>query len=78
MKKGNITDKHCYEIEANKAFDEINPDYCGILIIPGEKAPAAIRKDEKALEIAKSFFEKEKPVAAICHVPQILVTARPA
>ncbi len=56
-------------------FDEINSDYYDILIIPGGKAPAAIRKDKKALEITKSFFEKEKPIAAICHGPQILVTA---
>lgn len=75
MTRGNMTGKHGYEVEANKSFDEINPDHYDILILPGGKAPAVIRKDKKALEIAKSFFEKEKPVAAICHGPQILVTA---
>ena len=29
----------------------------------------------KALEIARSFFTHSKPVAAICHGPQILISA---
>ena len=34
-----------------------------------------MRKEPKALEIARSFFDRNKPVAAICHGPQILVSA---
>jgi protease I len=34
-----------------------------------------VRKEPKALEIAKSFFVRNKPVAAICHGPQILISA---
>jgi protease I len=34
-----------------------------------------VRKEQRALEIAKDFFRKKKPVAAICHGPQILITA---
>jgi len=34
-----------------------------------------LRHNEKAKEIARHFFEKNKPVAAICHGPQILISA---
>ncbi|MHB1679153.1 MAG: type 1 glutamine amidotransferase domain-containing protein [bacterium] len=75
MRKGNIKGKHGYEIEANKTLSEINADDYDMLILPGGKAPEAVRKDKDAVKIAKSFFAKGKPVSAICHGPQILVTA---
>jgi protease I len=75
MKKDTIRGKHGYEVIANKALSEINPDDYDILILPGGKAPEAIRKDKNAIEIAKYFFQKNKPVAAICHGPQTLITA---
>jgi protease I len=34
-----------------------------------------VRNVPKALEIARSFFTHSKPVAAICHGPQILISA---
>jgi protease I len=34
-----------------------------------------VRKERSAVEIAKDFFAKGKPVAAICHGPQVLITA---
>ena len=34
-----------------------------------------MRKEAKALEIARSFFALDKPVVAICHGPQILISA---
>ena len=75
MKKGTIKGKHGYEIDANKALKEIRPDDYDILVLPGGKAPEAVRKDKDAIEIAKHFFQKNKPVAAICHGPQTLITA---
>ena len=75
MKKGLIKGKHGYAVEANKTLGEINPDDYDMLMLPGGKAPETVRKDKDAVRIAESFFENEKPVAAICHGPQILVTA---
>ena len=75
MKKGSIKGKHGYEVEANKALKEINPDYYDILVLPGGKAPETVRKDKDAINIAKHFFQRNKPVAAICHGPQTLITA---
>jgi len=75
MKKDTIKGKHGYEVIANKTLKEIRPDDYDILILPGGKAPEAVRKEKEALEIAKHFFQKNKPVAAICHGPQTLITA---
>jgi protease I len=75
LNSGAIKGKHGYEVDVDTTVEKINPDDYGILILPGGKAPASLRKDQKVLDIAKSFFTKGKPVAAICHGPQILVTA---
>jgi protease I len=75
MRKDTIKGKHGYEVVANKTLKEINPDVYDVLVLPGGKAPEAIRKEKEALDIAKHFFEKNKPVAAICHGPQTLISA---
>jgi protease I len=75
INKGRIKGKHGYEVEVNKTLKEVKPDEYDILILPGGKAPEAIRKEKEALDIARHFFEKNKPVAAICHGPQTLISA---
>ncbi len=75
MKKGKIKGKHGYEMEVNRTLDEVDPDEYDILVLPGGKAPEAVRKQPRAVEIARAFFEKNKPVSAICHGPQTLITA---
>ena len=75
MKKGKIKGKKGYEVEANKALKEVNSEDYDFLMLPGGKAPEAIRKEQKALEIARYFFDKNKPVAAICHGPQTLISS---
>ncbi|PZQ11354.1 MAG: protease [Ancylobacter novellus] len=58
------------ELAAAKASD-----FDGLLIPGGLFNPDALRTDEKAVAFAKAFFEAGKPVAAICHGPQVLITA---
>ena len=70
-----IRGKHGYEVAVDKSLAEIDPDYYDILILPGGKAPEALRKEPQALDIARSFFARNRPVAAICHGPQILISA---
>jgi protease I len=77
-KKTKIDGEHGYSITPQKTIDEVNPDEYDLLIIPGgfpDGAPATVRKIQKALEITKSFFEKNKPVASICHGPWTLASA---
>jgi len=75
MKKGKIKGKHGYEVEATIGLGEVDPEDYDILVLPGGKAPEAVRKEKEAVRIAKYFFEKNKPVSAICHGPQTLITA---
>jgi protease I len=70
-----IKGKHGYEVPVTKVFKDVVPAEYGLLVLPGGKAPAAIRNDPAVQEIARSFFADGKPVAAICHGPQILVSA---
>jgi protease I len=75
LSRGTIKGKHGYEVAVDKTLDDINPDDYEILVLPGGAAPALVRKEPKALDIARSFFARNKPVAAICHGPQILISA---
>jgi protease I len=75
IKKGAIKGKHGYEVDVDKTLKEVDPDDYDILILPGGKAPETIRKDNNALVIAKDFFYKNKPVSAVCHGPQTLISA---
>jgi protease I len=70
-----IKGKHGYEVAVDMTLDEVKPDDYELLVLPGGKAPATVRKEPKALEIARNFFARKKPVAAICHGPQILISA---
>jgi protease I len=75
MKKGTITGKHGYLIEVDVAFKDVNPANYDILMISGGRGPEKMRLDKDALEITKHFFKENKPVAAICHGPQVLISA---
>ena len=59
----------------NASFDQVNPaDYDGLYICGG-RAPEYIRLNPKVISYTQHFFEKNKPVAAICHGIQILTAA---
>lgn len=75
MKSGRIIGKHGYEVAVDRHLSEINGEGYDLLILPGGKAPESVRKESRALDIARSFMEQDRLVAAICHGPQILVSA---
>lgn len=56
-------------------FDEIDVTSYHGLYICGGRAPEYIRLNAKVIEYTKHFFERNKPVAAICHGIQILTAA---
>lgn len=59
----------------NKSFNEVVlEDYDGLYVCGG-RAPEYIRLNERVLEIVRYFFEKDLPVAAICHGIQVLTVA---
>lgn len=75
MHKGEIIGLHGYKVKADLTLDEVDPSAYGLLVLPGGRAPQTVRKEKAALDIARHFFEHDKPVAAICHGPQVLITA---
>ncbi|NJD98282.1 type 1 glutamine amidotransferase [Thermococcus sp. LS1] len=76
FQRGKITGKHGYTVNVDLAFDEVDPDEFDALVLPGGKAPEIVRLNEKAVMITKRMFEKGKPVASVCHGPQILISAK--
>lgn len=50
-------------------------DYDGLLIPGGVINPDKLRTNERALSFVREFFAAGKPVAAICHGPQVLIDA---
>lgn len=69
------SEKRGHNFTLNATFADVNPDSYTGLLIPGGRAPEYIRLNERVLEIARSFFETGKPVAAICHGLQLLAAA---
>lgn len=59
-----------------KDFSKVNLEEYAGLYITGGRAPEYIRLNQKVLDYTRYFFEKNLPVAAICHGIQILTAAR--
>ncbi len=64
------------EVNVDKTLDEVNPEQYNALVLPGGVLnPDKLRVNERAVQFVKGFFKAHKPVAAICHGPQILINA---
>jgi len=64
---------HDFELTATMA--DVNPSDYDALVVSGGRAPEYLRTYDEVLETVRHFFEAEKPVAALCHGPQILAAA---
>ena len=64
-----------FELIIENEVGEVSIDEFDALLIPGGKAPAALKEDESSVNFARDFFMTGKPVAAICHGPQVLAAA---
>ena len=69
------TEKRGHDFALNATFDEARPESYDALLIAGGRAPEYLRLNPKLLEVVRHFFNQDKPVAAICHGPQILTAA---
>jgi len=54
---------------------DLDPADFDALVIPGGYSPDHLRTDEDVVDFVRRFFESGKPVAAICHGPQLLIEA---
>ena len=59
------------DIAANEAY----PDHYDAMVIPGGFGPDRLRTNDDIVSFIKGFMESGKPVAAICHGPQLLIEA---
>lgn len=57
------------------AVRDQRPEVYDLLLIPGGKSPAALRGDPAVIEFVETFCRMGRPVAAICHGPQLLIAA---
>ena len=63
-------------LPVDRTVDEARAgDYDGLLIPGGVANPDRLREDERAVALVRDFVERDKPVAAICHGPWLLVEA---
>ena len=80
LKSGKIQGMHHADkgdkFDIDLTLDEARPEEFDALMIPGGLInPDALRSNDDALEFTRHFFREGKPVAAICHGPQVLISA---
>ena len=74
MRPGQVLPKELTEV-ADKGIDEVRPEEFEGLFIPGGHSPDQLRADQRFVDFVKAFFRDGKPVLAICHGPQLFITA---
>ena len=80
LKSGKIQGMHHADkgdkFDIDLTLDEARPEEFDALMIPGGLInPDVLRSNDDALEFTRHFFREGKPVAAICHGPQVLISA---
>lgn len=62
--------------DVDHTLGEVSAAQYHALVLPGGVInPDQLRSDDRAIRFVKEFFDAGKPVAAICHGPQTLITA---
>lgn len=72
---GAFEGKHGLGLKNTKAIKDVRASDYELLYIPGGKAPEALRKNDAVLGFVKEFAATGKPIGAICHGPQVLISA---
>lgn len=63
------------EVRTTHAIDQVKPDDYAALLIPGGFSPDHLRGDARFLNFVKAFDALKRPLAAVCHGPQLLMAA---
>ncbi|WP_336338225.1 DJ-1/PfpI family protein [Haloarcula brevis] len=64
-----------HDFVLNATMADVTPSDYDALVVPGGRAPEYLRTYDEVLDAVRHFFEADKPVAALCHGPQILAAA---
>ena len=75
FEKNTVNAKYHFSIMADISVEEIDTSEYDGLILPGGLAPEKLRQNRFVIEAVKSFEADGKPIAAICHGQQILISA---
>ena len=63
-------------VKIDKSISDVESGSLDAILIPGGCSPDHLRGYESAVNFIKDYFETGKPIFAICHAPQILITAQ--
>jgi protease I len=69
------SEKRGHNFTLNATFDDIKAAEYDALVVPGGRAPEYLRLNEKVLDIVRYFDRAGRPIAALCHGPQLLAAA---
>jgi protease I len=69
------TEKPGYRVQADLGLDDVDPSSYHGLVLPGGRAPEFLRNKPKAVAIVRHFVEANKPIAANCHGPLLVIAA---
>jgi protease I len=62
------------EINVDRNLNDVSPDEYDALVLPGGVLnPDKLRQNKEAVAFVSAFLDEGKPVAAICHGPQMLI-----
>lgn len=63
------------EVKADKSIGDVKPGDYDLLFIPGGYSPDHLRADERFVRFVKDFDASKRPIAAVCHGPQLMMSA---
>lgn len=69
------SEKPGHNFALTATFADLDPAQYDALVVPGGRAPEYLRLNPAVLDVVRHFFDTNKPVAAICHGPQLLAAA---
>jgi protease I len=69
------SEKRGHNFRLNGSFESVDPKTFDALVIPGGRAPEYLRLNPRVIEMVRHFSSAGKPIAAICHGPQLLAAA---
>jgi len=72
---GEFKGKSGLGLKDSKAIDQVEADDYEMVYLPGGKAPQKLRKNEIVLDFVRNIANKGKIIAAVCHGPQVLISA---
>ncbi len=76
IEPGTIEGKKGDSLEADTTFGDASVDDFAMLVIPGGGSPENLRIHDPAVAFVRQFVQSGKPVASICHGPQLLISAK--